>query len=110
MKETRELGLALAGTLNSVAQANADGKLDLADLQYFFDDIFKWQEAIKDLTFAQEAALSDEADVEILFKDVRGQLNAFNSEISYDIATGLKGIYCIYRLAARAGWNAAKNS
>jgi len=103
MKETTEFLEALTGTINSGFQAAADGKLGIEDLSYFFDDIGRWQAGVKDLRFAQEAASSTPAQVDAAFQKAAAQMNGVPEDTAYSISNALKGLYCIYRIAAKAG-------
>lgn len=103
MKETTEFLEALTGTVNSGFQAAADGKLGVEDIAFFFDDISRWQEGIKNLTFAQEAAKSTPEGVENAFAAANAQMGNVPPALRYDITNALKGFYSLYRLGVAHG-------
>lgn len=106
MKETKELLAALFQTVNAIALASKDGKLGTDDIAMLIPLIFAWQEAVKDLRFAGEAANAKPADIDNLFSDTDGQLSALHPETRYGIVTLTKGAYVGYWLGTKKGFEA----
>lgn len=103
MKETTELLEAITGAINSGFQAAADGKIGVEDIAFFFDDIGRWQAALKNLTFAQEAASSTAATTESAFAAAAKQMPNVSPEVAYNVTAFMKGMYCAYRLGVSQG-------
>lgn len=100
MQSTLELIKALFASINSAYLIMADKKLDGSDLAFILPLIFKWQEGIKDLTFAKDAANATEDSIENLFKLASVELNAVPTKQRYAIVNMVKGYYCTYWIIA----------
>lgn len=111
MKETTEFLRAGFKTVNAYALAKADGKLDGSDLQFALPLVFSWQEGIKDLRFAQEAAAAAPADIDAAFAEAGKELTAVTPEFAYAFTNSAKGYYTTYwgisNTAFQAGYAAA---
>ena len=96
MKQTTEFLVAGFKTVNAYALAKKDGKLDGSDLQFALPLVFAWQEGIKDLTFAQDAAGASPSDIDIAFETASRELTAVNPNWAYAFTNAAKGYYCTY--------------
>ncbi len=97
MKETTEFLRAGFKTVNAYALAKADGKLDGTDLQFALPLVFTWQEGIKDLRFAQEAAAATPAQIDAAFNTASTELgSAIDPNWKYAFTTAAKGYYATY--------------
>lgn len=106
MKESTELFIALFKTVNSIVLAAADKKIDEKDIGLIIPLIISWQAAIKDLTFAQEAAKATSTDIETMFNTSSKELNALPADVRYAVVEITKAGYIGYWLAARKGYEA----
>lgn len=106
MKETTELFVALFQTVNSIVLAAKDGKLDANDIALLIPLIISWQQAVKDLRFAQEAAAATPAQIEAAFNTASNQLGALAPDVKAAVVGISKGAYYGYWLAAKKGFEA----
>lgn len=110
MKQTTEFFGAGFATVNGYAEAKKDGKIDGNDIQFALPLIFKWQEAVKDLTFATEASNATPASIDKMFDDVHGELSSSNmtGDFKYAFTNSVKGYYCTYWGISNTSFQAGK--
>lgn len=110
MKETTELFGLVAKGVDATYKSTADGKFDFpADIANFFNAFLAAPEAIKDVNkIGTEAISATAADKDRAFDQIRADMPNVPVEDRSDISDFLKGMYSIYRLAKRAGYEEGK--
>ena len=101
LKETTELIVATNKTTNSTKQAiDSEGGV-ISKIGFFLDDIGAWEQAGKDLRFAQEAPTATLDSINVMFEEGEDELSAFDDETAGLIINVQKGLYSAYVLARK---------
>lgn len=101
MKETTELAIAVAKTINSAKQALGDKQITFADLQYIIDDVPEWQRAIKDLHVTKEVRGANNVQLDAVRTAMINELSEFSIEEAFDIGTLALGVLSGLRFISR---------
>ena len=111
MIQITQLNNALHGSINSAYQSFADGKFDVTDIvNYWIDDISRWQEGIKDLNVPDEIKAASNAQMENLKAEASAQVANLPDEDAFDIVQLTSGFWSGYRLVARKAFKQGEES
>lgn len=108
--QSKEFVVALNQTINAGNQMLADGKIDGNDFSYLLPVIPAWIEGIKGLVIKSEAEVMTDEELADMFASGRQQLYSIKTEDATDIINMQQGIFSIFRLAYRKGYQAGQLS
>ena len=111
MTQTTQFNNALHGSINSAYQSFQDGEFDFTDIvNYWIDDIARWQEGIKDFKPAGEIQEATNDQMEDLKAQASAQMVNLPDEDRFDIAALTSGLWSGYRLVARKAFKQGEES
>lgn len=104
MKESKEFNQALLGTVNSIYQALEDGKFDFSDIQYFIDDIGRWQRGVDGFKPPEELRSATSAQMDELKSAGLAEMASVPEDDRYDISALTHGLWAGYRMVSRKSY------
>ena len=111
MTQITQFNNALHGSVNSAYQSFEDGKFDVTDIvNYWIDDIGRWQEGIKDLNVPDEIKEASNDEMENLKAEASAQVANLPDEDAFDIVQLTSGLWSGYRLVARKAFKQGEES
>jgi len=111
MTQTTQFNNALHGSINSAYQSFQDGEFDFTDIvNYWIDDIARWQEGIKDFKPAGEIQEATNDQMEDLKAQASAQMVNLPDEDRFDIVQLTSGLWSGYRIVARKAFKQGEES
>jgi hypothetical protein len=103
-KETAELAVAVAATVDAGYKIAEDGKVTLADIAHLIPLVGPWEKAIKDLRLMEELRGASNADVAAIRGQVFAQMGSVPAEDRQDLTAILDGALGAVRMVARKAY------